>query len=330
MTHTNRPHGGQRWENRYSYDTISENADETEWAAIITGQAHFSAGVIDNTISETGDDLVQPDARDDRLQGSELIQEALQGTISELILERKELLGEAYPFEIQGNSIVYQPNETKIYECLLGICRAESLSAAPYNELPPLFEDLSVLAGRSYLGANAKGYRSGWPRPAGESKRLKALVENIKQITGNHCGEWYWRPGEELPNDPTTRNIKDGGLDVVIWKTWHDGRIGQLYMLGQCACGKDWIDKFSDLDIDRLNRWADLTHVSPVRSFFTPRYVVKSMLTEASKEAGLIFDRVRMVQALIAEHIKTDLAVVAGRIASSITIAQQPLPETVN
>lgn len=323
MTRTYRPNGGQRWENRYAYDKISENADQTEWDAFLNGQAHLSAGVFNDTMAETGDDLVQPDARDDRLQGTEIIQEALQGTVAELILERKQLLGSAYPFEIRGNSIFYQPATPPIYECLLGICFAESLSAAPYNQLPQLFEELSVLAGRSYLGANANGYRSGWPRPEGEPTRLKALIDGIKRLTGNHCGEWFWRPGEELPSDPTARNIKEGGLDVVIWKTWQDGRTGQLYLLGQCACGKDWIDKFKELDIELLKRWADLTHVQPVRSFFTPRYVVNSMLSEASKEAGLVFDRIRMVQALVSEHIRCDFNAISARIASCLDIVKQ-------
>jgi hypothetical protein len=323
--HTLRPRGGQRWENRYAYDKISENADQTEWDAFLHGQAHISSGVIDDTIAETGDDMVEPGARDDRLQGGEVIQEALQGSVAELILERKELLGAAYPFEIDGNSIIYQPATPPVYECLLGICLADSLSAAPYDQLPQLFEELSILAGRSFLGSNTNGYRSGWPRPQGEALRLRAIIAHIKEITGNHCGEWYWRPGEELPDDPTSRNVKDGGLDVVIWRSWQDGRTGQLYLLGQCACGKDWIDKFKDLDIGALKRWADLTHVEPIRGFFTPRYAVKSLLSEASKEAGLVFDRVRMVQSLVASHISAELNEISEKIHSGLEVAKFPM-----
>lgn len=322
-----RPRGGQKWENRYAYDTVSENADEAEWSAVVNGSAHLSIGVTDQMMAESGEEFVPVRTLDDPLQGREMVQESLQGTVAELLLERQRLLGDAYPFSIDGNTLSYQPVDDLLYVTLLGICQAPSLSAAPYNTLAQLFENLSVMAGRSYLGASTKGYRSGWPRPDGEAQRFRALVSSIKTLTGNHLGEWYWRPNEDLPDDPTSRNIKEGGLDIVVWKPWSDQRTGQLYLLGQCACGKDWLEKFKDLETDRLKNWCTLSHAAPLRSFFTPRFAVAALLSEASQEAGLVFDRIRMVQTLRSDPMALEVAAMSVELRNCIAIAQRPMED---
>lgn len=327
MARAIRPRGGQDWENRFAYNTVAENADEIEWATVLNGNAHFSAGTADDAIAEAGDEFAPQNAIDaagDTLQGQEVLQEARQGTVYELIKDRQDLLGAAYPFEIRGNSLVHRASELPIYELLLGICQAPSLTATPYCELPRLFERLSVLAGRGYLGPSAAGYRTGWPRPQ-EMSHFKALIESLKVETGNFQSEWQWSPAEHLPEDPAPKFVKEEGLDVVVWNKWPDGRTGQLYLLGQCACGKDWLGKDRDLMLEDFTQWFRLPRVGPVRSFFTPRYAVKYLLNELAFKAGLVFDRIRIVQALAAPHLLEEVRALAPEIISSIAIAKQPM-----
>lgn len=324
MARDYRPCGGQSWETRYAYNAIAENADEAEWAAVLHGAANFSAGTVDDAIAEAGDDFAPLDAWDDRLQGRELIQEALQGSVAELVAERQQLLGSAYPFEIRGNSLIHQPNGLPIYELLLGICQSPSLTKEPYCELPRFFEYLSMLAGCGYLGPNASGYRTGWPRPESVS-HFQALVADVKNKSGNFESEWQWQQAEHLPANPAPSFVKEEGLDVVVWNTWPDRRTGQLYLMGQCACGKNWLDKDKDLDLSCFTEWFRLPRVMPVRSFFTPRYAVKSLLNELSFKAGLVFDRIRIVQALTAPHIAQDVELLADKIFANIEIAKQPM-----
>lgn len=67
-------------------------------------------------------------------------------------------------------------------------------------------------------------------------------------------------------------------------------------MLGQCACGNNWQDKYADLNVKRMERWFNpLSTVEPVRAFATPRHVDDHLLREASRQAGLVFDRARLV-----------------------------------
>ena len=76
-----------------------------------------------------------------------------------------------------------------------------------------------------------------------------------------------------------------------------DGKIGQLFVLGQCACGNDWQTKFNDLTIKGLSKWFNpLSIVEPVRCFSTPFHVTDAMLREASREGGIVFDRARLVR----------------------------------
>lgn len=312
---------GQHWETRYAYSYLSENADQVEWSAVLNGAAHLSNGTLDDVISETGDDMTQAAARfDDRLQGGEVINEALQGSIAEILQERSRLLGAAYPFQVGSNSIEYRTETLPVYALLLGICQAPSLTSGHYAELPRIFEDLSKIAGMAYLGPGTGGYRTGWPRPA-ELSHFKVAIADLKQQCGNYPVEWQWSPNEDLPDDPAPKFIKEAGLDVVVWRRWPDQRTGQLYLLGQCACGKDWLDKDKDLDFEELRSWFKLPRVLPIRGFFTPRYAPTDLLAEMSRKAGLVFDRVRIVEALRAPHVADQLAQLQPQIDTCMNIA---------
>jgi hypothetical protein len=116
--------------------------------------------------------------------------------------------------------------------------------------------------------------------------------------------------------------VKDDGLDLVVWRGWGDGRGGQLYMLGQCACGGNWLEKGGDVQLKSLQRWFRLPSVDPVRSLFLPRYVVPALMTELSVSSGLVFDRVRIVQALRAPNVAVELEAMSEQIASALEVAK--------
>jgi len=328
MRRLTRPRQQTAWEIRYPLDKLAQNADETEWAAVLRGTSHVSVGTQDEAMAETGDEFAAEDAdqliASDRLQGQEILQESRQGTVLEQLEQRQELLGDAYPFEIDGNSLIYTPGDLPVYELLLGICQAPSLSAAPFCELPRLFENLSLLAGRGYLGPQARGYRTGWPRPKNVA-RFKTLIEDVKKQSGSYPSEWQWQHAEHLPEDPAPKFVKEDGLDVVVWRQWPDQRMGQLYLLGQCACGADWLKKDKELDLDDFKEWFRLPRTQPVRSFFTPRHAVDPILNHLARTAGLVFDRMRIVQALGEGHLASDRLNLAAQIVQGLDIAKQQL-----
>lgn len=315
---------GRKWSQRYFHDDQSNNADEAEWKAVLGGAAHVSAGTVDDEMSEAADQDTFPDARsDDKLEGKNVIQEAVQGPVAEIVQERARLLGDAYPFELQGNSLSYRPAERPVYELMLGITQAPSLTSGDYVKLPRLFETLSALAGRGWLGHQARHMRTGWPRPD-TCARFKSLVESLRRSAAHpDAPEWQWGPDADLPDDPAPALVKEGGLDLVVWRHWdNDQRGGQFYLLGQCACGKDWMDKGQDIELRILERWLRLPKVPPVRALFVPRYVVPSLMTDITVQAGLVFDRVRIVHALRSPFLADELDALQGDLHAALAIAK--------
>jgi hypothetical protein len=234
-----------KWTNKHYNQNITINADQAEFRALIEVTASIRSGTADERIADALDDFDAQSNADVEDWAKEDIQlDNADGATIEEIERRIQLLCGLYPFKLIGASLEYCPpaNNSRLYEALLCISQANNLTTGKYKYLPRHFEFLSCIVSEVYLGSDSHSFRTGWPRGIGEPKRLKALVEKIRQLSGNMMGEWSWKPKEGLPIDPSPRDAKECGVDIVAWKKSVDGRTGQLYLLGQCACGKNWID----------------------------------------------------------------------------------------
>ena len=89
---------------------------------------------------------------------------------------------------------------------------------------------------------------------------------------------------------------RDAGLDIVGWIPFGDRTPGQLIVFGQCKTGTDWRNHTSDLDPARFNKlWMEEPFlVDPVR--FVSESVDRSNWKRSGIEAGVLFDRCRLVQ----------------------------------
>ena len=95
-----------------------------------------------------------------------------------------------------------------------------------------------------------------------------SFKEAMKTVS-ERTGEWKWGPEDGLPDDLVQG---DNGCDFVVWLRALDDRskIGQLFVLGQCACGNNWVTKWNDLNLNKLQKWFNpLSTVEPVRTFTT-------------------------------------------------------------
>ncbi|VVD29133.1 hypothetical protein [Paraburkholderia dioscoreae] len=314
------------WENRAFIQSISGNADQTEWKAVKDGRANLQAGIMDDRIADATEQFVGDDSKDTVFQKSEATYETLTGTLTEEILWRQKVLGKDYPFEIQGGSLVHVPGTSMVYEALLGITQAETLTEGDHTILPRWFERIAVVTAQSYLGPTSVARHTGWPRPWAQKKEFKAVVDLLNELTGKRNGEWQWHPADDRPTSPTTTDVKDGGVDVVAWIPHLDERTGQLYLLGQCACGGDWTTKFDDINIDDLTQWAKISVVPPIRSFFTPYRVATPYMRDASRKAGIVFDRIRIVSVLRKGHRSQIVARLPRVFTRLINVAKLPKP----
>lgn len=275
------------------------DADQVECRAVLDGTAPFETGLRDEkTVGVVDDALIEPGNSWAERQS---LLEDLSGAIAEEIVRRRQIMNDAYPFQIERGSIAYSKSATGVYEFCLAAARDPSAKADGKPQASAVFEWIARDVLTAHLGTGAKGFRTGAPvydfeqRGAGPRETFIELE--------NRCGEFRWNPAPEFPEEPSHQHLKDAGLDVVVWKPWMDGRLAQLFALGQCACGKTDITpaKGRELSLVRLAKWLrPVTWATPLRCFLAALHIPNSIrLYELAGEAGLVFDRARIC--LIAE-----------------------------
>lgn len=286
------------WPNRHKDFKAAIDADQVEIRAMLEGLASVESGIEDERISGVVNDQLRDSGNSwEERQG---VIETLSGGILEELGRRKELMKDLYPFEIDGGSLNYKPSQTGVYEFCLAVARNPRGTSKDMPHAAVVFEFISRDVLALYIGDGAQGFRSGWPPHESEQRgsRIKDTFTKLSKL----CGELCWNPTNYLDLDPDPQLLKDAGLDVVVWKPWPDSRLGQLFALGQCACGKnDVAGKAAELNLKRLREWLrPLSYVEPVRCFLAAHHIPNtSHLFELSRDGGLVFDRARI--ALLAE-----------------------------
>ncbi len=281
---------------RHKLQKAAADSDQAEFKALIHGSAVIDSGLYDERtagiFTDFALDALTQDIPDD-WHAKDLACDDSVGDIIQQLQERQKLISFAYPFNVDAGNISHDPKNTNlVYEFCLALCNAPSLTKGVFRKLPRLFELVSTDLIRFYMGVNSCSFHSGWPRSDNQPSRFRDLMQELHKLTE----EWIWKPEDFLPPDPDPATAKDEGIDFVIWKTSPDARkIGQLFIIGQCACGNNWPDKFNDIDVQKLKRWfKPMTLVPPVKAFATPFHITTPLLTEASRQAGLVFDRLRL------------------------------------
>ena len=271
---------------------LAGDADQTERAALDNGQANVDQGLYDEAVADAMDDFRPDDGQNDPEWAlADRQQDDAVGGLTEILEKRREILGQYYPFRLSSTSLEYTRSDTLVYEfCLVTSTTREQDDP----RLARTFEQLATILAKRYLGPEGRSEHVGWPRQG--RPRFRKVAEHLHQ----QSGEWYWQPEHGLPDDPEPRHSKDEGMDFAAWIRHLDDRPGQLFLLGQCACGDNWNSKLKDLQPTRLGRWfGPMTYVPPVRAFCTPFHITDGLLTECSQQAGVLFDRIRLT--LLAE-----------------------------
>lgn len=200
-----------------------------------------------------------------------------------------------YPFVRNSVGIeLANPRLLKVYAFLLWL----SLPNSPFREkvytnaVTPLFDFLGQAALSTLLGPRVEAIRFGWPvsgaRPTGPRKALVWLTEQM-QLT--HDGQ-----------APISPKLKDGGVDVVLWRPFRDGRGGFPIMLAQCTVGRsEWQKKGRDISTNLWRRYLGLG-CDPVTTLVLPFCVRQPDRFEewnvVSHDVTFIVDRLRLLELL--------------------------------
>lgn len=190
---------------------------------------------------------------------------------------------EAYPFKVDYHgSIQYIgaiENNTAYIYCLL----ISYLGYEKTTKEAKLFEELSCFALGNYLAGNSISF--GWPRQGIPTEFDKA-IDSLCEIIGE---------GGKF-RQSQTYDRKDDTLDLIGWKEFIDKKQSKIIVFGQCAGGKHWADKVTELQPKEFcEMW--LMHaplVPPIKSFFMPHNIELEKWELYARKTGLLFDRCRV------------------------------------
>lgn len=205
----------------------------------------------------------------------------------------------SYPFSVRSSVLQAQENLTPYWAyifCLFLSWRGVGNGKAK-AKVTQLFEEVAALAAKKYVAGESLKF--GFPRqtlPRNFSKALKIVCQKLREGGGPR-------------KRPNSSNVKDAGLDIIAWKPFPDKRHAQIVLFGQCAAGRNWEEKLSELQprsfIDTHLREAPA--VDPLRGFFTPFRLSEHGWYETAKQAGILFDRCRIAHGAYEQDPPDDL-----------------------
>ncbi len=210
---------------------------------------------------------------------------------------RQEACGVHYPFAVGDEGLTLRAVEDDlsasqlVYKFLLLATRLNMQSQRCHAGIDgtQLFEELAAGVAKEYFGERAESLVFG-ARPGDTNFRDK--VDHL-------CLQLQEGGGFVQNGGSRGRRAGDGKLDVVVWKPFSDGLPGKLIGFGQCKTGTSYRDSVAQLQPDSFrNKWmSGPLVVLPVRMFFVAESLTLSVedRTEISIDAGLLFDRCRIV-----------------------------------
>lgn len=209
----------------------------------------------------------------------------------------------AYPFEIDGDLLrrTVEPldsgNPGLLYAFLLAVTRASMDSRSrTLSKIDPtaLFEEVCAESLCQFWGGRSPGsdvFVAGTSNRAiavGERRRFPKLINMLAEHLQEGGG---WKKGARSPG------AGDGGLDLAVWRRFHDKRPGGLVGFAQCKTGDHW-----------RNHLGRHNPRSVCQKYFSSRVILPPMpvymvpccvsLTEwvdvMEQHSGILFDRCRI------------------------------------
>lgn len=209
-------------------------------------------------------------------------------SIFQEVARRQQSAPEAYPFAAASRIERRGDVAPLAYDFCLCLTVSDGFREAGEGQRAAvLFEHLILDALRVFLGPDSDGVRFGWPpeeeRPGGFPEALDWLAEQIGLKRG---------PARAR----TARN--DGGVDVVVWRSFSDDRPGHVVILGQGTVARRWSGKERDVIADEWRGFLDFLK-DPLLAFGLPCVVRpndRDFWEELSRSVNLVLDRMRLLE----------------------------------
>ncbi len=279
-----------------SNQKIIEDADQTELEALLNFSAPIDAGITDDKHASALDslDLIGIDSADWATKDAEL--DNLSSDLSTEINYRSNLLNEDYPFIINGSNVKLRLENTNLFYIFCLVISRSKLKAkkgetAHNQKMARLFERITLRLIQKSLGEYAYSHHFGFPRDDGIG-----VIEAMNQLNPQLDLEYEFKVNVLDYNTKDLALQKDLGVDQIIWVKRPDLRKhSHLFLLGQCACGQDYDQKYNDIDLNKLDGYfRPFTYVSPVKMMSIPFILSDAEMRRVSNRAGWLFDRISL------------------------------------
>jgi len=203
----------------------------------------------------------------------------VDSTFNELTFRKKVLYGACCHYEVIGNNINSLIPLKDLPE--VGLCLIFSLKGVVVqkgrNNGTKFFEQISNIATKTFVG---NSYMVGFPNNSQLNRQIFDACAKFNEIKGHE--------------NPRTSD-KDGGVDIIAWKSFEDERSNKLVLLIQCGAGKHFNQK-KPINIRKWERWV-LWAFQPITGMTTPKIIRdKNEWEDLSDYYKLIFDRPRLLR----------------------------------
>jgi hypothetical protein len=302
-------------------DTRSSLADWMELLTLGSSRGRATKAALTAVLDIAEDEAAASPSVDDET-GDILDEAILEGERNQIVsatfeeLEyRAAKLGSAYPFSVDGSRLILeriddnpvtQPGHVVYLFCLLASAIRET-KLQPRTDvegaersIADAFQICACLAAGGYVSGEVTSF--GFPRSTGNGF-LPALRQAYERFG---IGQVRAKIPDGLPE-----SLKDGGIDVIAWRDHPDGMPGKIYLLGQCASGKNWRSKSVVEYICQLHgSWfTEVPATYSLPAMFIPftfhrdldedrsgpfLTAVRNRYWHDEKRFGIIFDRIRI------------------------------------
>ncbi len=300
-------------------DTRSTQADWAELQALLSTRGTWTSGDLYGLLDFLEDTAANSSSIDEET-GEELDESILESQRDRLVdvvfdelQYRERILGKSYPFSINTDHLRIErvpdvssvPGRTVYVFCLLVSAIREKKIQSPdltkivRCRIPNLFQICACLAAGGYIAGDVASF--GFPRLEG-TDFLSALRDTYRRFGAGTVKT-------AIPSG-FPASTKDGGIDVIAWKHHPDRMPGKIYLLGQCASGRNWKGKSVLEYIQQFHGWfSELPATHYVPSMFIPFTLhrdltddpdvsfdetLKNRFLYEERRYGIVFDRCRV------------------------------------